>query len=195
MIRINLLPFRAARTKENVRRQISIFILIIVLMFLVMFMVTLKLNSEKKKHAAMVEGVKTELAKYTKQAREVDKLKTESAKLQQKIDIISTLEDIRREPVELFTALTEVVVPERMWLTSFKTKGRQINIVGSALDQITVADFAKRLENSPAFVDVKIKNLKSGTTKNKVAIKTFVVDCKIGDIKKEEMILTGKAVK
>ena len=195
MIRINLLPFRAARTKENVRRQISIFILIIVLMFLVMFTMTLKLNSEKKKHAAMVEGVKTELAKYTKQAREVDKLKTESAKLQQKIDIISTLEDIRREPVELFTALTEVVVPERMWLTSFKTKGRQINIVGSALDQITVADFAKRLENSPAFVDVKIKNLKSGTTKNKVAIKTFVVDCKIGDVKKEEMTLTGKAVK
>ena len=195
MIRINLLPFRAARTKENVRRQISIFILIIVLMFLVMFTMTLKLNSEKKKHAAMVEGVKTELAKYTKQAREVDKLKTESAKLQQKIDIISTLEDIRREPVELFTALTEVVVPERMWLTSFKTKGRQINIVGSALDQITVADFAKRLENSPAFVDVVIKNLKSGTTKNKVAIKTFVVECKIGDIKKEEMTLTGKAVK
>ena len=195
MIRINLLPFRAARTKENVRRQISIFILIIVLMFLVMFTMTLKLNSEKKKHAAMVESVKTELAKYTKQAREVDKLKTESAKLQQKIDIISTLEDIRREPVELFTALTEVVVPERMWLTSFKTKGRQINIVGSALDQITVADFAKRLENSPAFVDVVIKNLKSGTTKNKVAIKTFVVECKIGDIKKEEMTLTGKAVK
>ena len=35
MIRINLLPFRAARKKENVRRQVSVFLLSLVLVVII----------------------------------------------------------------------------------------------------------------------------------------------------------------
>ena len=37
MIRINLLPFRAARKKENVRRQVSVFLLSFVLIIIGVF--------------------------------------------------------------------------------------------------------------------------------------------------------------
>jgi len=159
-----------------------------------MFTMTLKLNSEKNKQKELLAGVVVELTKYTKKSREVDKLKKEGKKLQQKIDIIVTLENTRKEPVALFTALTEVVVPERMWLNSFVTKGKNIMINGTALDEITVADFAKRLEVSPVFVNVVLKSLKVGTS-NKVSVKTFEIDCKISDIKKKETMVSGKAVK
>jgi type IV pilus assembly protein PilN len=36
MIRINLLPFRAARKKENIRRQLSIYVLSVVCLLLLM---------------------------------------------------------------------------------------------------------------------------------------------------------------
>ncbi len=194
MIRINLLPFRAARTKENVRRQISIFILIILLMFVAMAAMTIHLNSEKSKKKQMVETVQKELLKYTKKAKEVDRLEKESKTLQQKIDIITKLEDVRKEPVVIFTALTDVHVSERMWLSSFNTKDQSISISGTALDEITVADYTKKLQLSDAFTDVTLKFLKHDI-KEKVAVKKFEISCNIGKIKKEITEMVEKGVK
>ncbi len=194
MIRINLLPFRAARTKENVRRQISVFLLIVVLMVVAMIGVTITLNAEKNRSQERLTAIKAELGKYTEKAKEVDRLKKESKLLQKKIDIIAQLENVRKEPVVLFTALTEVVVPERMWLNTFTTTSGAINITGTALDEITVADFAKRLEISEVFTDVNIKFLKHGVEK-KVAIKKFEVNCRVGVTKKNKDSITGKAIK
>ncbi len=195
MIRINLLPFRAARTKENVRRQISVFFLLIVLMLVAMVALTTKLTVEKRKVEEMVVMVTKELATYEKQAKEVDKLKRESDLLQKKIDIITKLQNIRKEPVVLFTALTDTVVPERMWLNSFNTnKSGAITIKGTALDEITVADFTKRLENSTAFENVSLKILKHSID-HKVAVKKFEIKCKIGKIKKNEAQATSKVVR
>ncbi|RLB32469.1 MAG: pilus assembly protein PilN, partial [Deltaproteobacteria bacterium] len=46
MIRINLLPFRAARKKENIKRQISIFVLTTLFAFAAMGYVYIQLESE-----------------------------------------------------------------------------------------------------------------------------------------------------
>ncbi len=194
MIRINLLPFRAARTKENVRRQISVFFLLIILMLVAMVAFTTRLTVEKRKTDEMVTAVTKELANYTKQAKEVDKLKKESELLQKKIDIISKLQGERKVPVALFTALTDTVVPERMWLNSFDTKKDSIIINGTALDEITVADFTKRLENSAAFVNVALKFLKHGMDQ-KVAVKKFEIRCTIGKIKKNQDQVNSKVVR
>ena len=49
MIRINLLPFRAARKKENIKRQISIYVLTVILLLVGMGYTFLDLNSELSK--------------------------------------------------------------------------------------------------------------------------------------------------
>ena len=49
MIRINLLPFRTERKKENVRRQVSLFLLSLALVLLVLFYYNWSLNSKIKK--------------------------------------------------------------------------------------------------------------------------------------------------
>ena len=46
MIRINLLPFRSARKKENIRRQLSIFVLSLILTVVAIFGVNLLLDSQ-----------------------------------------------------------------------------------------------------------------------------------------------------
>ena len=59
-----------------------------------------------------------------------------------------------------------------MWLTSFEIKDNKIGIDGMALDEITVADFNKRLQNSPLFSDANLKIVKQTETDN-VKLKSF----------------------
>lgn len=172
MIRINLLPFRAARTKENVRRQVSIFFLMIGLLVVVLFVFYSYLSSNEEDEKLKAETVKQDLIKYTQQAKEVDAINKENEMLQKKIDIINDLEKVRKEPVSLLSLLTDSIVEERMWLTSFEVKDKNVGINGLALDEITVADFNKRLQGSPMFSDATLKILKQSEADN-IKLKSF----------------------
>jgi type IV pilus assembly protein PilN len=46
MIKINLLPFRVARKKENIRKQISIFLLVVLLTGVALLWYTLSINKQ-----------------------------------------------------------------------------------------------------------------------------------------------------
>lgn len=181
MIRINLLPFRAARTKENVRRQVSVFILLIVLLLVGMGAFKLYLNNVENEEKSKTEAIKAELKKYTAKAKEVDRLEAENNMLQKKIDIINDLEKLRKEPVLIFDALNDLIVEERMWLNSFNIKGQNIDIRGIALDEITVADFTKRLQTSDYFTNVVLKFLKQNVKQN-IKMKEFQINAQIAQI-------------
>lgn len=181
MIRINLLPFRAARTKENVRRQVSVFILLIMLIGVGMIATWLYLGKTARAEKAKLAAIKIELDKYTAKAREVDRINKENALLQKKIDIINDLETVRKEPVQMFQALNETIVAERMWLTEFKVNGSSIVLKGIALDEITVADFTKRLQNAPVYSNVVIKILKQ-SVKNNIKMKNFEISATISKV-------------
>lgn len=181
MIRINLLPFRAARTKENVRRQVSIFILLIILLIVGMGAYKLYLSDKENKEKARTEAIKVELEKYTKKAKEVDELNKENEVLQTKINIINELEKIRKEPILIFSSLNELVVEERMWLTNFTTQGKTIGIIGIGLDEITVADFTKRLQLSPYFSSVELKFTKQEEVQN-IKMKKFEINAQVAKI-------------
>lgn len=179
MIRINLLPFRAARTKENVRRQVSVFILLIILLLVGMGAFKLYLDNKEKEEKARTEAIKIELDKYTKKAAEVDALNTENELLQKKINIINQLEKVRKEPIAIYSALNGLMVEERMWLTEFNIKGESIEIKGVGLDEITVADFTKRLQVSPNFDKVELKFTKQKIIQN-IKMKEFEIKAQIG---------------
>lgn len=194
MIRINLLPFRAARTKENIRRQVSIFILLIILMLAGMGAYTIQLSIKVAALKQKVDNEKVQLDKFTKKAKQVDELNKANTRLQKKIDIINELELIRKEPIVLFSALTDVIVEERMWLSNFNVKDKNIDIKGTALDEITVADFTKRLQSSPVFENVVLKFLKQ-TEANKIKMKSFEITCSIAKLDNNAKIDTSKALK
>lgn len=189
MIRINLLPFRAARTKENVRRQASVFILLIILMIVVMGAFTLHLNIAEANEKTRVQEIKKELEQYTKKANEVDRINKENEILQQKINIINDLQKVRKEPIQLFESLTEVFIEERMWLTNYQLKDKSLVIKGVALDEITVADFTKRLQSSALYTDVVLKFLKQSVVNN-IKMKTFEISATVAKIdnQKTDMI-------
>ena len=176
MIRINLLPFRAARRKENIRRQISIFLLSFVFTFIALFYYQMQLNLQLGELKTQAEDVKSRLKIFRKRAREVDNIKQALDTLKEKINVIKTLELNRREPVRLMEAMTEIVIPKRMWFTDFSDNKDAVVIKGNALDNKTVADFMTQLEKSGFFTTVNLTTLKQVKIE-KVNVKGFEISC------------------
>lgn len=149
MIRINLLPFRAARKKENVRRQVSVFLLSLMLVLIVLGWIHFYLQSKEKKLTTNVADVKQELELYKKKDREIIALRKKLKTLEQRQSVIEGLEAKRFKPVHILDNLTQTVVPERMWLTRLSLKGNQMQLTGIAVDNNTVANFMDNLETIP----------------------------------------------
>ncbi len=176
MIRINLLPFRAARRKENIRRQISIFLLSFIFTFIAFFYYQMQLNLQLGELKTEAEDVKNRLKVFRKKSREVDKIKQALDTLQKKINVIKTLELNRREPVRLMDAMTGMVIPKRMWFTDFAVNNDAVVIKGNALDNKTVADFMIQLEKSGFFSTVNLTTLKQVTIQE-LNVKGFEISC------------------
>lgn len=179
MIRINLLPFRSDRKKENIRRQVSIFLLSLAFMLIILFYYNFSLNSKIDNLNAKIKDTNSELEKYEKINKEIAEIKKKLDNLKKKMAVMDTLEAGRFAPIRLMDAMTQVVVPKRMWFTSLQSKGQRVAISGVALDNTTVADFMVRLENSGLFKEVDLKTLKSSkSTKDATSnFKTFSIVC------------------
>lgn len=149
MIRINLLPFRAARKKENVRRQVSVFLLTLVLVLIVLGWIHVYLQSKQKKMTANVVEIKKELELYKKKDIEIKALRKKLQTLEQRKSVIEGLEAKRFKPVHILDNLTQKVVPNRMWLTKLTLQGNRMQLSGIAVDNNTVANFMDNLETIP----------------------------------------------
>ena len=176
MIRINLLPFRAARKKENIRRQVSIFLLSLVFLLIILFYYNSSLSSQINSLNTQIDSAKAELKKYNKINREIAQIKKKLSNLKKKMAVMETLEADRFAPSRLLDTMTQVIVPNRMWFTRLDAKGNRVNISGIAMDNKTVADFMVRLENSGLFQDVDLKTLKRKTVR-KSPLKSFKISC------------------
>ena len=197
MIRINLLPFRAARKKENIRRQVSIFLLSLVFLLIILFSYNISLNSKIDKLNTKIKHTKTELEKYDKINNEIAQIKKKLSNLKKKMTVMETLEANRFEPTRLLDIMTQVIVPKRMWFTRLESKGQKVKISGIAMDNKTVADFMVRLEGSQMFNDVDLNTLKSKKVQ-KSNFKSFQISCTKKPIIKpqsQEQIAKAKAEK
>lgn len=194
MIRINLLPYRAAQKKENIRRQISIFVLAVIMVVGILVYYNMSLNSDIDALNTQIKNTKSMLAQVEKQAKEVDEIKKAFDRLKQKTDVIKNLETNRKIAVQLLDNMTTLVAEKvsvspseapadsdtkpvkRLWFTNFQENGNQIEVQGIALDNKTIADFMTRLEASNLFMNVNLKSIKQQKI-NELNLKSFEIIC------------------
>lgn len=177
MIRINLLPFRKARKKENVRQQISIFFLVLILLTLGMSYVAITLNRKIQDMDNRIKTSTQQLNELTVLTKEINEIKKKLDIIKTKTAVIKNLELNRKSSVILLDTMTSMVIPARMWVTSLSAISDNVEINGIALDNKTVADFMIRLEGSKLFSSVNLKTLKQQTIKD-VALKNFEIICR-----------------
>jgi type IV pilus assembly protein PilN len=179
MIRINLLPFRAARKKENVRRQVSVFLLSLVLVTILAVIVHVWFNNRIGRLNERIASTKAQVAKYNKINAEIAEIKQKLAVLDKKIEVIQTLDMNRKAPVRVLDSMTQLLVANRMWFTRMDYKDEAIKLDGIALDNQTVADFMTRVQEFPDYQEVKLASVKQERFKNKdLNLKRFGVTFK-----------------
>ncbi len=186
MIRINLLPFRAARKKENIRRQSSIFFLSIIFLFALMTYLTLSLDSQLAASRAEKDRLSKELAGYSKITRRVAKLRQEAAETRSKLEVIRELEKKRVRPVQLLEGIATAIPRGKLWLSSLNEKDGVLTLTGMAMDNNTVALFMTNLEKTRHMksVDLRSTRLKH-LEKYKTNVTDFVLICGSSSQKRE----------
>jgi type IV pilus assembly protein PilN len=137
------------------------------------------MNSE----AAKLERQLAALQETTKEVRELDKKRTE---LNDKLVVIATLKRNKAGPVRVMDDLN-MSLPERAWLTEFREGAGTLRMIGTALDNQTIATYMKDLQASDYFTAVDLVETKQIESKG-VKIKNFTLDAKItytGKLRKE----------
>ena len=177
MIKINLLPFRIARKKENIRKQISIFLLFVLLTVVALFWYTQSINKKIISIKEKTIQINHQIAKYKEKADRVAQIKRDLKILDEKLEIVSSLKKQRKKQLILFDGMTDLIIPTRMWLESFKTNQNSVIIKGVAFDNPTIADFMEKLEKSSLFSTIDLKTAKMKKFKNDVKLKSFELLC------------------
>ncbi len=157
MIRINLLPFRAKRKKENIKRQLSIYFLSIVFLLLLCFYLNQMQNQKIAYLQSIRDQKKKELLKYRAINRKIKKLNKKIKECQIRLKIIKQIAKYRLEPVKILDEMVMAIPPDSLWLDSLKLNENSLFISGNAKDTYTVALFMKRLKKMPHIDSVELK--------------------------------------
>ena len=187
MIRINLLPFRAARRKENIKRQITVYFLSIVLAFVVMGYLFLNLSSTLSALAVQKDEKNREFARYAVVVRKIKAIEKKVREIQTKLDVIRELEKNKTGPVFLLDEIAMAVPKNRLWLTSLKERKGTLTLTGTAMDNDTVALFMDNLERSKHITSVDLKRTRLRyLKKHKLNVSDFILVCKTYSFKKKK---------
>jgi type IV pilus assembly protein PilN len=193
MIRINLLPFRAARKKENIRRQLMVYGLSVVLLLSIMgytlFYLTSTLSDLKVKEKRTQDDLKT----YEQTIKRIGELEKKIKEIRAKLEVIRELEKNKTGPVHLLDEIAMAVPKQKLWLSTMKEAKGTLTLAGTAMDNETVALFMTNLEKSDYISGVDLQSAKLRTIPDyKLNVADFVLECKTYAYKEKAAPPTAK---
>jgi len=104
---------------------------------------------QRDREIAVAQKEVDELAQVIK---EVEEYKAKKAELERKIDVINTLKDNQRGPVQIMDEVSRAL-PELLWLSNMDVTGTAINLRGSAFNMSAVANFMDNLDDVEQFAE------------------------------------------
>jgi type IV pilus assembly protein PilN len=177
MIKINLLPVRAAKKKENDIQQITIFCVSLLLVAVVVTaMYTFKriqINATKNEITVANSRINELKAKIGK----LEELKALKEQVKKKLDVLAQLRKNKTGPAHRLATLSDNT-PDQLWLTGYSENGNDVKIAGLAFTEELIATFMRSIEASADFMGVELvvtEQAESGGAK----LKRFELVCKL----------------
>jgi len=178
MIKINLAVAREERKKESIRKEATIFVLVLVAVLVGVGFAQWMSSRQREELMTQIRDSKAELKRLEIIKREINKAKTNKKILQEKLNIIENLNLSRTRPIQIMSVLASKI-PEKMWLKGLDKKDNKLTLQGIALDDETIANFMKNLQGSRLFSAVELV-VTERTTIEKFNLKKFTMICTIG---------------
>jgi type IV pilus assembly protein PilN len=209
MIKINLLPVKAAKRREQGQRQLLIGVVVFsaTLVGLIVFHGTQVAHiNEIREHN---QQLSKDIAKLKAELGDYDVIKAQRDELIRQRDAIKRLQANRGGPTYMMRELSDILTPgkgptfnkeqyeeaikrnpnagfnpnwdtRRAWLISYSENNHNVKIKGGAKSDEDVAEFLKRLKVSAFFSDVNWQQTKPEVdTKLNVSYVTFDVTCRV----------------
>jgi type IV pilus assembly protein PilN len=165
MIRINLLPHRELKRAAR-RRQfnalLGVGVAAAVLTVVLGHSVIAARQSTQEARNAYLEK---EIARLDDQIGEIKKIREQTQALLERKQIVETLQSNRTEVVHLFDQMIRLL-PDGLYLKSFKQAGDLVTISGYTQSSARVSTLMRSLENSPWFESPALIEIKAATVNN-----------------------------
>ena len=155
MIKINLLPVRAAKKKETAKQQIiilSVSVLLVLLLTLVLYGLKLGQISATKDDISAANVKITELKAKIGKLEELKKFKEQVKK---KLDVLAQLRRNKTGPAQRLATLSDIT-PDKLWLTVYSENGENVRIAGLANNEELIAQFMRNLQASTDYTAVEL---------------------------------------
>ncbi len=167
MMRINLLPHREAKRKQQQQQFFIALGVVVAIGAAVTYGVYYHLGNQFDEQVARNKYLTEEIAKVDKDIAEINRLKDQTASLLARKQVVETLQSNRSETVHLLDQLVRQL-PDGMYLRSVRQQGARVSINGVTQSQARVSTLMRNLESSqklsnPALVEIKA--LSQGATR------------------------------
>ncbi len=179
MIRINLLGQarpKAAKQAVPLEATVQVIFLLVALSVagVVLGITYYQQKSELDKTNAKISDLRAEKASLQQVKADVDRFESQKAVLQQRIDVIETLQRNRTGGQDLLQSVAGTVVRvDELWLTSLTRTGDTLSIAGEAGSINSVANFITQMKRSGYFDQVEIKDAKENDLRPTVQTYSF----------------------
>ena len=155
MIKINLLPVRAAKKKETAIQQFVLagFVVVVVALIVASLYVVKRVQVTATKDDITaannrINELKTKIGK-------LEELKTLKEQVKKKLDVLSQLRKNKTGPAQRLATLSDLT-PEQLWLTNYNESGQDVKISGIAYTEELISQFMRALESSSDFMAVEL---------------------------------------
>jgi type IV pilus assembly protein PilN len=165
MIRINLLPHRELARAAR-RRQFNVLLGIavaagVVAVLLGHSVIAARQSTQDARNAFLGQ----EIAKLDVQIGEIKKIREQTQALLERKQVVETLQSNRTEVVHLFDQMIRLL-PDGLYLKSFKQVGDTITISGYTQSSARVSTLMRNLDASPWFESTSLVEIKAATVNN-----------------------------
>ena len=158
MIRINLLPYRVARRRQQISQHVGNFFGVVILAaalsvgaHMIASMELADLNEE----AARLIVENKELKKKVGKIEHLDALRVD---VERKLGIVDRLQEGRFHSLITLHEVAQLI-PKNVWLTSIQDNAAEIVFEGLGESNKAVANFMRMLDQSPLFSNVRLKGI------------------------------------
>ena len=140
MIKINLLPIKAARKREYVKQQLILAVVLIVATLVGLYLWWNAVDGDIANKQKQIKQAEQQIQQYNKAIGEVEKYKGMEAALNRTLAIIEDLFKGKTGPVRVLDRLSRII-PKQVWLTKWEEKSGTVTIEGEALSNKHVGNF------------------------------------------------------
>jgi len=171
MIRINLLPYRPERRKNQIVQHLAWLFASVGLVAALLVAVNTYENGQLADLQTEFGQLQAQNVELKKKIGKIANLNVLRADVERKLELVDKLQQGRFDSLKTLFGLSEAV-PENVWLTNISDNSGQLKISGLGESNKAVANFMRALDESPLFDSISLQLIVRKTVDG-VAVREF----------------------